>query len=123
MKSKYLADENLWTDLESLGKLAREISPDDERYSYLHAAQLIKHILGLKASVGSKKFKLLYLWYDVFGKEGADHRAEVKDFNNFADSDGISFHAMTYQELIVILDRYFRDEHAEYIKYLTGRYF
>ena len=122
MKSEYLVDKNLWADLNALNRLAREINPIDERYSYLHAAQLIKHILGLNASLGSKIFKLLYLWYDVLGKEGADHRAEIEDFTNFAKSDGINFHAMTYQELIVILDKYYRDEHSDYIKYITERY-
>lgn len=122
LKSKYLVDKNLWADLSALEILAREINPDDERYSYLHAAQLIKHILGLKASVGKEKFRLLYLWYDVLGKDGAIHREEVEDFTNIAKSDGVRFHAMTYQELINIFDRYYRDDHPKYIKYLTERY-
>jgi len=86
------------------------------------AAQLIKHILGLKAYCGNNDFRLLYLWYDVLGKEGADHRAEVEDFTTLAKSDGVHFHAMTYQELIVILDKYYRNEHSDYIKYITERY-
>jgi hypothetical protein len=122
LKSKYLGDTSLWTDLSSLEKLAHEINPDDHRYTYLHAAQLIKHILGLKASVGKEKFRLLYLWYDVLGKDGAVHREEVEDFAKFAESDGVRFHATTYQELIIILDRHYRDDHPEYIKYLTERY-
>ena len=122
LKSAYLADQNLWTELGNLEGLAEEISPDDERYSYLHAAQLIKHILGLKTKLGNKNFRLLYLWYDVLGKEGAEHRTEVEDFTEVAKSDGIKFHAKTYQELIVLLDRYYRDDHSEYIKYITERY-
>ena len=122
LKSKYLDEDNLWSDLSALKELAAEIKNTDERYSYLHAAQLIKHILGLKACVGTKGFKLLYLWYDVLGNEGAIHRAEVEDFSEIAKSDEINFHAMTYQELITILDRNYRTEHPEYIKYLTERY-
>jgi hypothetical protein len=122
LKSPYLADQNIWADLCSLKKLAEEISPNDERYSYLHAAQLIKHILGLKVKLGNKNFRLLYLWYDVLGREGVDHRAEVEDFTEIAKSDAIKFHSMTYQELIVILERYYRDEHSDYIKYITERY-
>ncbi len=123
LKSAYLAEQNLWTDLSNLEKLAKEISPDDERYSYLHSAQLIKHILGLKTKLGNKDFRLLYLWYDVLGREGADHRAEVEDFTEVVKVDGIKFHAMTYQKLIVILDRYYREEHLKYIKYITERYY
>jgi len=122
LKSKYVDEKKLWPDLSALEELARKTNSDDQRYSFLDAAQLIKHILGLKACVGSKGFKLLYLWYDVLGNEGANHRAEVQDFTNIAKSDGINFHAMTYQELIIILDRHYRTEHSEYIKYLTDRY-
>ncbi len=123
LKSVYLDEQNLWRDLSNLKNLAEEISPNDERYSFLHAAQLIKHMLGLKTKFGNKNFRLLYLWCDVLGKEGAVHRAEVNDFSKIAESDGIKFHGMTYQELIIILDRYYRDEHSEYIKYITERYF
>lgn len=122
LKPRYLLEVDLWRGLDALGALAKEISPKDNHYQYLDAAQLIKHILGLKAQVGKDKFRLLYLWYDVLGQEGADHRAEVEDFRVAAKADGIHFHAMTYQELIFILDRYYRDEHPEYIKYLTERY-
>ncbi len=122
LKSKYLDDKDLWTGISSLNKLGRETNLDNKRYSYLDAAQLIKHILGLRACVGSKEFKLLYLWYDVLGNDGSKHRAEVGDFTKIAKSDGINFHAMTYQELIAILDRYYRTKHSEYIKYLTERY-
>ncbi|HOE69477.1 MAG TPA: hypothetical protein PLE10_02955 [Brevefilum sp.] len=123
LKSKYLADKNLWTGLSALEELAHEINPDDKRYNYLHAAQLIKHILGLTAGVGKNKFRLLYLWYDVLGKDGAFHREEVEDFTRIATSDGVRFHAMTYHELIITLDRYYRDDHPGVIKYLTERYF
>jgi len=122
MKSKYLADESLWAGLAALGKLAREINPEDKRYAYLHAAQLIKHILGLKAYCGNNDFRLLYLWYEVLGKEGADHRAEVEDFAKLAKSDGVHFHGLTYQELIFKLARDHRAAHSGYIKYLTDRY-
>ena len=122
LKSKYLDETQLWTDLPTLYQLGWETNHDAKRYSYLDAAQLIKHILGLKAHGGSKEFKLLYLWYDVLGVDGAGHRAEVEDFTKIAKSDGINFYAMTYQELITNLDRDHRAEHPEYIKYLTERY-
>lgn len=122
LKSKYLDDKDLWTNLSSLNELGRETNLDNKRYSYLDAAQLIKHILGLKNKYKNKEFKLLYLWYDVLGNQGTKHRAEVEDFAKIAKEDGINFHAMTYQELITVLDRNHRTEHSEYIKYLTERY-
>lgn len=120
--NKTYLEKNLWTDLSSLKNLAEKISPDDKRYFYLHAAQLIKHILGLKYKYKNKEFKLFYLWYDVLGNQGTKHRAEVEDFTKITKEDGINFHAMTYQELITVLDRHYRAEHSEYIKYVTERY-
>lgn len=124
MGSVYLREKALWEGLPALAALAREISPEDSRYAYLHAAQLIKHILGLREAVKGtrKKFRLLYLWYDVLGKEGGDHRAEVADFTEVARADGIPFHAMTYQELIIKLAKGHRSEHPAFIAYLTDRY-
>lgn len=122
LKEKYLLENDLWDELPALHELAKEISPDDHRYQHLQAAQLIKHILGLKTACESKSFKLMYLWYDVLGKEGADHRVDIEDFIAIAKKDGIHIHSMTYQELIVLLARDYRDEHPEYIKYVTERY-
>ncbi len=122
MAPAYLAETAIWDGLPALHDLAVAISPEDGRYTYLHAAQLIKHILGLREGLGSNKFRLLYLWYDVLGREGGDHRDEVEDFKGIAEADGIRFHGMTYQELILYLARNYRDEHPAYIKYLTERY-
>ena len=103
LKEKYLNESDLWIDIPAIHDLANSISPKDERFIHLHAAQLIKHILGLKKAYGKNGFKLLYLWYDVLGKEGAVHRAEIEQFSKFTRNDSIHFHSMTYQELIIIL--------------------
>jgi hypothetical protein len=76
---RYLVEcANLWEDVPNLKELAQEISPDDKRFTHLHAAQLIKHALALKKSFGKRGFRLLYLWYDAYGSEGAQrvHRLE-----------------------------------------------
>ncbi len=122
LKDKYLNNPDIWTELPSLHELALEINPMDNRYHHLHAAQLIKHILGLKAVSGKKDFKLMYLWYDALGKDGTDHRADIENFIAIAKKDGIHIHSMTYQELIVLLARDYRNEHPEYIRYITERY-
>ena len=115
------ADE-LWLDIPELHNLAISISPDNTINKYLDSAQLIKHILGLKTCCDKGGFKLLYLWYDVLGQEGATHRDEIDEFTKIALSDGIHFSAFSYQELIISLANDYRQEHLEYIKYLTERY-
>jgi hypothetical protein len=122
LKEKYLECEDLWDDIPALHELAKEISPDDNRYKFLHTAQLIKHVLGLKAVFGKRQFKLMYLWYDAYGEEGAKHRHEVGEFSKLMRQDGIQFHSMAYQELIIILARFYRKDHDKYINYLLGRY-
>lgn len=122
MKEKYFAIPGLWDDLPALHQLAQSISPQDTLYRYLHPAQLIKHILGLKRPYSRKGFRLLYLWYDTLGNEGKCHRQEVEQFTIIAKQDGIQFHALTYQELIARLANRLRDDHEAYIRYLTERY-
>jgi len=122
LKSAYLANESIWEGLPALHALAEKLTSKEHFYDYLYAAQLIRQILGLSNNLGRTKFRLLYLWYDVLGKAGGDHRAEVEDFTSIAKADGVHFHALTYQELILKLAREYRDEHNAFIEYLTSRY-
>ena len=122
LKPKYLELDDLWKDIQNMHGFARTISPDDNDFRHLHPAQLVKHILGLKRQCGRDGFRLLYLWYDVLGEEGTTHRMEVERFAEIAKRDGIRFHSMTYQELIVRMQKQLSGEHAEYVNYLTSRY-
>lgn len=121
LKPAYLELIPLWSDIPTLHHFAKSICPD-ENFVYLHSAQLIKHILGLKRKFGKNGFRLLYLWYDVLGKEGAVHRDEIDRFKEITKADGIYFNAISYQELILALSNEFRQEHAGYIEYLSERY-
>jgi len=121
LKPAYLELIQSWSDVPGLYEFAKSICPN-ENFTYLHSAQLIKHILGLKRSFGKSGFRLLYLWYDVLGKEGAVHRDEIEKFSGIAKADGIYFDAMSYQELILVMSKEYRQEHANYIKYLSERY-
>ena len=122
LKDKYLELSGAWDDLPKLRRLAESISPTDDRHKHLHPAQLIKHILGLRRHCGHAGFRLLYLWYDVLGEDGARHRDEVEEFTETAKLDGILFHSLTYQELIASMADQLRPIHEAYIRYLTKRY-
>jgi hypothetical protein len=122
LKAKYLGLDDLWADIPNLRSFAESISPDDYDFVHLHPAQLMKHILGLKREFGRNGFRLLYLWYDVLGKQGKRHGDETLRFGEIAKKDGIKFHALTYQDLIVRLSENLRREHPEYVEYLTTRY-
>jgi hypothetical protein len=118
---KYLENEKVWQKLPGTKCLAKEISPNDKRFEYLHAAQLIKHILGLNRKFGHARYRFLYLWYDALGEPGCTHRQEIEVFANIVRSDGVIFHETSYQDLIVCLAQY-REDHLKYVSYVTERY-
>lgn len=122
IKQEYIDLDEIWKDIPRLYGLAKSLCPDDNKFLYLHPAQLLKHILGLKKEFGKEGFRLLYLWYDVLGEEGAIHRKEIEAFSKMARSDGVKFHALSYQELIVKLSDEYRSDHLKYIEYISGRY-
>lgn len=122
LKAKYMSLDEAWKDIPATHALAKSISPNDNQFRHLHVAQLIKHLLGLKAAFGKGGFRFLYLWYDVLGAESAAHHNEIEAFSNIVWRDGVKFHSLTYQELIGRLSASHREEHGEYIKYLTERY-
>lgn len=123
LKERYLDEcAPLWEDIPHLRELGRRISPDDTLFQHLHPAQLIKHILGLKRAFGTHGFRLLYLWYDVLGPDGNRHRDEVEKFAAAATEDGVMFHSVTFQELILGMAEKLGDTHPEYVRYLTNRY-
>jgi hypothetical protein len=121
MKEKYLGLD-IWEEIPQLHKLAITISPEDKANEYLHRAQLIKHILGLKKAYGKTNFRLLYLWYDTLGYAGWKHREEIENFIKVAKSDDILIYGMSYQELIVWMTDNYRSSHLKYIEYITKRY-
>ncbi len=123
LKQKYLDCKDIWDDIPNILTLAQKISPTDEEFRHLHPAQLIKHILAMKREFGKSGFRLLYLWYDVFGQEGLHHRDEVAKFSQITKEDQIMFHSITYQELIAKMSDQFQNEHPNYIGYMTERYF
>ena len=108
-------------DLNSLVNLKNYSKTIMETCKYLDAGQLIKHALGLKKAYG-KNFTLLYLWYDVLGEEGAEHRREIQDFSDVMKMDDIRFKSISYQELIKnICDKYYVGN-EDYCHYLSARY-
>lgn len=133
LKTRYVEDVSLWEDLPNLYELAKEISPYN-KFRYLDAAQLIKHILGLKknydlpAAQGKRElrvkhnFYLVYLWYDVLGRDGFLHQEEINQFASIAEKDNIHFKAITYQEVIANLSESFYEGNEAYCDYLTERY-
>lgn len=119
---KYFTSEDIWKDLPDLKSFSKTISPKDDSFQYLHSAQLVKHILGLRKRYGKNRFRLLYLWYDCLGLAGSKHREEIEEFTRIAKEDNIHFHALSYQELIIKLSNEYRNNHYDYINYISNRY-
>jgi len=58
----------------------------------------------------------------VLGEEGKVHQDEITEFTAVAKKDGIKFHTLSYQKLIISLANKQRSNHSDYIRYLTERY-
>jgi hypothetical protein len=123
LKPKYFpAERALWRDLglPRCQELADELRAGARPFKYLHAAQLLKHALGLTLT-GAAKSELHYLYYDVPGRVGVLHRGEVARFAALVDAR-VEFAASTYQALYAGL-RTERAADAHYLEYLRARYF
>lgn len=114
------AGDGLWArrGLEACQVLATAIAASERRYTYLDAAQLLKHALGLATHLPTG-FTLLYVYFDQPGPESAQHRAEAADFAACVDA-ALHFRALTYQDVIDRLEQ--GGAAADYLAYLRARY-
>lgn len=101
--------------------LASRLNAGAVAFRWLHAEQLLKHILGLAAS--GLSWELLYLWYEAPGLVASEHAAEADEFARVATADGIAFRSMSYQSLFVAMWPLAREPESAYLAYLDGRYF
>lgn len=133
LKPKYFAGgKAVWRDagLPRCQQLADDLRLGSERFKHLHAAQLLKHALGLARYGGGKRVaggpgavshELRYLYYEWPGQPAGAHRAEIERFAQRVGAE-IRFSASTYQDLHRALSADARVEHA-YLDYLRVRYF
>lgn len=122
-KDKYFPPgEGVWAaaGLPRCQALAEELQDGRTRLKYLHAAQLLKHALGLRAS-GLRKSPLVYLYYDRPGKESRAHAAELERVVTRLVPE-LDLHACTYQKLVGSL-RETPGVERGYLEYLAQRYF
>jgi hypothetical protein len=97
-KPSYFSDKAPWTGLESWRRVAVAIDQGDLTFVTLHAAQLIKHALGLSRRYESNGFVLLYLWYRVPGPAGDTHQAELDRFHQEV-GETVAFRTASYSDV------------------------
>jgi hypothetical protein len=100
--------------------LAEDLQAGRERSKFLHAAQLLKHALGL-AKRGARAPALVYLYYAWPGPEAAVHREEIERLRARLAGE-IEWRVLTYQELHRALCAAPGVDRA-YLDYLAQRYF
>lgn len=122
LKPAYLQQTALWQDWPSVRAFAQKLSPNDLTHSHFHAAQLLKHLLGLRMQ-NITNFVLVYLWFDVPGAEAAmRHRREIECFGEVLQRDGVAFVSRTYQEVFEGLRGGNGEPMSRYVTYLLERY-
>jgi len=121
MAPYFRASPSLWerAGLVACAQLARAVYEQEERFAYLNVPQLLKHALGLRGA-GAATWSLGYVWYDLDGVAGEQHRQELR---RFADAVGkeVALWSLSYQELFTALERVPGIDHA-YLSYLVRRY-
>lgn len=87
------------------GKLYRSLIEDPGRFSYVDAAQLVKHYLGVRNSLNedSAPTVLAYVYWEPRDweliPEFVRHRAEVEEFADAVSDSEVRFVSITYPEL------------------------
>jgi hypothetical protein len=121
--SYFPAGPGLWRarGLPACQMLAEAVQRGDFAPEHLDVAQLLKHALGLRAE-SAGKLRLLYLYFDLKGPEGVQHRREIEAVRAQADPE-LALECLTYQELFARIARAAGPAHAAYLGYLRNRYF
>lgn len=122
-KSKYFESrDGEWAryGFRNCQNLAEALQSGEVDFRWLHAEQLLKHLLGLARQ--PFEWDLMYLWYSPPGVVPVEHADEVGRFAQVVSRDGISFRSMTYQALYSGL-RSSREVDHVYLEYLESRYF
>lgn len=123
LKDKYFpAGEGVWlaAGLPLCQAFADDLQAGRERPRFLHAAQLLKHALGL-AKGGARPTGLVYLYYDWPGRERDAHRGELERVLARVVPE-LDLRVLTYQELYRSLCATDGVD-ADYLGYLAARYF
>jgi hypothetical protein len=100
--------------------LAEDLQSGRERLKFVHAAQVLKHVLGLARS-GAPRWTLIYLYFDWPRPEAATHRAELARVLERIGREA-DVGAVTYQALWDSLCSSASVE-PDYSSYLAARYF
>ena len=122
-KDKYFADgSTLWKDkgLPKSQQLAEAMHSGDEFFRYLDVPQLLKHVLGMAAQLGSQ-ISLYYIYYDCEGPESDVHRQEIERFDAMVGEE-VRLKAKSYQEFFSALNEMGGVDET-YLDYLKIRYF
>ncbi len=116
-RPSYFSRDAIWAGMPASRSLAQKIADDTIVFHSLHAAQLLKHAIGLNHTLGQGRFVLMYLWYQAPGRHGKLHTAETQRFADIVAYD-FDFRSMTCQELLETVD----DGPGGWIEYLRRRY-
>ena len=124
-KPKYFAPGvDLWkqANFPNCQRFAMQLNSGAVKMRWLHAEQLLKHVLGLSRHKSSK-WSLIYLWYEAVGTAAQEHAAEISEIERVMAADHIDFRAATYQTLFMKMMPLAQVSDQGYCAYLEERYF
>jgi hypothetical protein len=121
--SDALASTERWSGLAGCRGLALDLRANPRRFRHLPANRLLTQAAARTQTLGTRGFRLLYLWYE-HGGNGRFVRQEIDRFRmrigGEVDFSALSWHAL-FEELRWRLLQPGR--RVSYLDYLAGRYF
>jgi hypothetical protein len=88
-----------WGALAMCRALAADLASHPRRFATFPAAELLRATLALTARYGPRGFRLLYVWHELAGRAGREHRREVDRFRMRVGGE-VDFEARTLREVI-----------------------
>jgi hypothetical protein len=92
-------DAGAWGPLAHCRSLAADLHVRTQRFASLPAAALLRAARALTSRTGPRGFRLVYVWHEVAGRPGREHRREV-DRLRMRIGGEVDFEARTLREWI-----------------------
>lgn len=111
----------VWGTLHGCRSLAQDRAANASRFRRLDVPRLLERGLALSTHFGSRRFRMLQLWYEIPGHASLQMRREIDRFRMRVGGE-IDFVSLTWQQFFAQL-RAQCGEHLGYAAYAQSRYF
>lgn len=119
LEEEYISDYPFWSEFPNTLRMVENISPHNLIFAHLDGPGLIRRALDLfRERMDKEAFMLIHLY---------DHLFRIDQESNWLEqalcADGVTFKALSWQQLFINLRVSVNDDDRDYLSYLMDRYF